>query len=94
MIIGSPPCTMFSVLQHMHKRTTERDEKLAEAKRHLDFMLEVYEHQRRQGLWFLHEHPHSASSWKLKGIWEMSLKPGVEITVADLCMYGLKTRDI
>ncbi len=82
---------MFSVLQHMHKKTPERVERLAEAKRHMEFMTEVYEHQMAQGWWFLHEHPHSAASWKLPGIEKMSQRPGVQITVADQCMYGLKT---
>ena len=91
LIIGSPPCTMFSALQYMHKETPERVERLAEAKRHMEFMTEVYEHQLARGWWFLHEHPHSAASWRLKGVWEMCLKPGVQVTVADQCMYGLKT---
>jgi hypothetical protein len=57
----------------------------------MEFMTDVYEHQMAQGWWFLHEHPHSAASWKLPGIEKMSQRPGVQITVADQCMYGLKT---
>ena len=66
--------------QEHPREAPEREERLAEAERHMDFMIEVYEHQRSQGWWFLHEHPHSASSWKLPGVEELSQKPGVQIT--------------
>ena len=39
----------------------------------------------------MHEHPASASSWDLEEIKKLEKEEGVEISVADQCMYGLKT---
>ena len=40
---------------------------------------------------FLHEHPAQATSWDLIEIRKMAIREGVTVTVADQCMYGLKT---
>ena len=39
----------------------------------------------------MHEHPVQASSWDIDEIRQMAKEEGVVITVADQCMYGLKT---
>ena len=40
---------------------------------------------------FLHEHPAGASSWMLECVEAIRKLEGVTVTVADQCMYGLKT---
>ena len=60
-VIGSPPCTVYSALQNYRRSRPGGEERLARAKlaaqKHLEFCCEVYAHQVRQGLYFVHEHP-------------------------------------
>ncbi len=60
MLIGSPPCTMFSSLQNLAKarRDKKKTEKLMNiAKEHIEFCIELYMIQVENGRYFLHEHP-------------------------------------
>ena len=61
LVIGSPPCTMFSTLQNLSRakreNTPEFRRRLAEARTLLEFMVEIYEIQLAGGRHFLHEHP-------------------------------------
>ena len=93
LVIGSPMCTMFSALQHLSKneRRPGWEDKFAEAKRHIEFVVELYEIQWRAGRLFLHEHPATATSWDLECIRQLESKFGVVLTRADQCMYGLET---
>ena len=84
-------CTMFSNLQKMTKWTEDKQRRWIEAVDHIKVMAEIYRIQIEGGRWFLHEHPASATSWGLKVIQELAKQPGVEISVADQCMYDLKT---
>ena len=71
LVIGSPPCTYFSMLQelnkHLHKGDPawlqRFDNNLQKAKRHVRFCCEMYEYQIANGKYFLHEHPWLARSW-------------------------------
>ena len=73
LLIGSPPCTMFSLLQelniavHGHKPEWRAKFEKAKAKaiRHIEFCCELYTYQLNAGRHFLHEHPWTARSWKL-----------------------------
>ena len=53
-------------------------------------MGELYKQQVKEGRWFQHIHPASATSWSLKEI--TGVMEGVDVTAADQCMFGLKTR--
>ena len=68
MLVGSPPCTPFSRLQELS--APKRDPKIVEAEKaagrvHMKFCFEMYELQRRNGRFFAHEHPSTATSWSL-----------------------------
>ena len=95
-IIGSPPCTAFSVLNigmnfpRMDPGEVER--RVTEGLVHLKFVCQLYRHQRKHGRWFLHEHPSNALSWKAKPIRRMLKLMGVDTTVNHQCMFGLTTR--
>ena len=93
LLIGSPECTMCSALQAISKKAwnSYRDERLVEAKQHIDFVISLYEGQIRGGRWFLHEHSASASSWDLDGTRGLAIRTGVVIQIADQCMCGLRT---
>ena len=66
VLISSPPCTMYSILQNGNRgRFTKKqwDGKLAAAKVHIDFSMKLFELQRRMGNRFLYEHPRTVTSW-------------------------------
>ena len=67
-IIGSPPCTPYSIWNFgiNYKRMDQEKAKkmLAEGQVHLNFMCSLYRNQIRRGRYFLHEHPATALSWK------------------------------
>ena len=73
LVIGSPPCTLFSKLQELNKfmyRDSKAwmekfQERMLQAKRYVSFCLKIYEYQRSEGRYFLHEHPWLATSWQL-----------------------------
>ena len=64
VIVGSPPCTMFAMLQNInrarHSWNSEWKEKfekeLAKAKDHVAFCCRLHRHQMARGRYFLHEH--------------------------------------
>ena len=94
LVIGSPECEMFSGLQNLTKWNGYRQEKLEDAKKHLEFICDVYRHQAKEGRWFLHEHPSTATSWQEKCVLGIMELEGVSTTITDQCMFGLKTWDI
>ena len=96
LVICSPPCTMFSSLQNLSKNKRDQGEwqrlmKIAE--QHIKFCVEIYKSQIAGRRFFLHEHPHSASSWQMKEIKEMMMHEEVEVTECDMCAYGLVVAD-
>ena len=96
MLIGSPPCTLFSALQNLSKdkRNKEKFEKeMIIARKHIQFCIELYTTQMNGGRYFLHEHPESATSWSLKEVVELAAREGVEMTVCDMCAYGMVIED-
>ena len=65
VLIGSPPCTMFSGLQNLSKAKRNEKEfnlKMEIANKHIKFCLELYKMQMEGGRYFLHEHPNNATS--------------------------------
>ena len=66
LLIGSPMCTAFSTWQRINNLVRSPVTVAAEKKRaimHLEFCLELYREQVKNGRYFLHEHPAYASSW-------------------------------
>ncbi len=94
LLIGSPECRMFSTLQRLTNKSWSegREQELMEATQHVDFVIQLYREQVREGRWFLHEHPASASSWDLTAMRKLAEEEGVTVNVADQCMYGLRTQ--
>ena len=97
MIIGSPPCTAYSIQQNLRRYKPGGEEGLhklrKDAERHLQFCCDLYAHQLRQCLYFVHEHPESAESWKAPCVARLLRSPGVMVSVIDQCRYGLQARD-
>lgn len=96
MLIGSPPCTMFSTLMNLNKGQMKEEEykrMMKEAKEHVKFCITLYKTQLKHGRFFLHEHPHQASSWKMPEMVELAAMPTVDMTTCDMCAYGMVAKD-
>ena len=99
LIIGSPPCTMFSILQEMNKEINKNkpewlakfEETKQKAIEHIEFCCNLYRYQVRKGLHFLHEHPWSARSWALPSIQELLDHPMVELVPGHMCRFGMES---
>ena len=97
LLIGSPPCTWFSILMelnvHVNKNNPEWMAKYelekARAIDHVNFCCSLYERQLRRGKHFLHEHPWSARSWKLEKIERLLSNPAVALTQGHMCQFGM-----
>ena len=97
LIIGSPPCTLFSNLQELNKHVhrdnpiwlANFEEEKRKACRHIEFCIQLYRHQLRQGRHFLHEHPWGASSWRLDSVVEMMQDGRVFTVESHQCRFGL-----
>lgn len=66
-----PPCTAFSNLQGLARK--KRDPRIVkqetdQAIGHLRFCTEIYRMQMKEGRLLMHEHPHSAPSWKTREV--------------------------
>jgi hypothetical protein len=95
LVVGSPPCTMFSRLQvnlnanKMGKAEWEKRRRAAEVL--LIFAVAVYKLQVLAGRHFLHEHPAGATSWNHPAIVKLRARHGVDAVVAHQCEFGLET---
>ena len=97
MLVGSPPCTPFSIIQNLNMRTKAGRIKVEEARKrgavHLRFCVALYREQMRCGRYFVHEHPRSATSWEDPYIKALRNDPRTVLAEADLCQFGLMSRD-
>ena len=100
LVIGSPPCTLFSRLQelnkHMYKDSREWmakfQERMQQAKRYVKFCVDIYNYQRSQGRFFLHEHPWLATSWSLDCIEKLMAQGDVRRVQTHMCQFGMMSR--
>ena len=99
LIIGSPPCTTFSVIQNLNLHKFKDDEnwmsafneRKKKAIEHMSFCMQLYQMQIQSGRYFLHEHPQGATSWDLEMVKEIESMGGVYKVSCDQCQYGLET---
>ena len=100
LVVGSPPCTLFSVLMELNKHMYGNNEEwmarfhanLEKAKRYVIFCTKIYMHQRSKGRYFLHEHPWLAKSWLLDCMMSLEKLRDVIKVRGDQCQYGLTTK--
>ena len=94
-IIGSPPCTPYSIwnfgINYKKMDPARVQQILRDGDVHLHFVCSLYRSQLRKGKYFLHEHPATAMSWKDSQISALSRDPLVKLVTADQCEYGLVT---
>ena len=63
------------------------------AKLHINFSTNVYRAQMRAGRYFIHEHPQSASRWKLASIQELADSPMVVKAYGNIYAFGMMSKD-
>ncbi len=93
LVVGSPPCSMFSQIQNINKGKTSTEaweSKMKYAMSMLDFAVKCYFKQLREGRWFLHERPRRARSWRTASMQRLLKRPGVFVVDAHMCEFGLK----
>ena len=66
--------------------------RMDQAKRYVKFCTEIYEHQRKNGRFFLHEHPWMATSWKLECITKLENYEDVRKVKTHMCQFGMVSR--
>ena len=91
LLVGSPMCRMFSGLQYMSGWNRHKQRQWDTDVKHLEWAMDRYEKQMELGKLFLHEHPASASSWRLRRVRKLASTPGVYSVVGDMCQFGLRT---
>ena len=95
-LIGSPMCTAFSVLQGLNRWRMNPDKwnaLIEKGLRHMRFAIKLYRLQAESNRFFLHEHPSSATSWKMPEMLKLMSDLNVEKSVAHMCRYGMKSAD-
>ena len=100
LLIGSPPCTKFSILQKLllakglaPEQRDKFDYELAKATKHINFCVKLYHRQRAQGRYYLHEHPLMATSWRLPSMQTIVCREDNYEAIAHMCAFGMTTRD-
>ena len=58
------------------------------------FCVQLYEDQIKAGRYFVHEHPRTAASWHVECMRRLAKHPLVMRVDADLCAFGLMSRDM
>ena len=77
-----------------HPGGEERIRRLrVEAEVHLAFCVQLYKEQISAGRYFVHEHPKTAASWHVECMKTLAMHPMVMKIDADLCAFGLMSRD-
>ena len=80
-------------INQKHQQGPVWEQKYQEGCDLLQFASQCYWDQIERGMFFLHEHPATASSWNMECIAEVAAHPGVYTVVSDMCRWGMKVRD-
>lgn len=61
--------------------------------RHMLFAIKIYRIQSESGRFFLHEHPQSASSWRLPEMVSLMEDLKINKTATHMCRFGMRSQD-
>ena len=82
--------------KHMYKDSREWmakfQDRMQQAKRYGKFCVDIYNHQRSQGRFFLHEHPWLATSWGLDCVEKLMAQDDVRRVQTHMCQFGMMSR--
>ena len=85
-------CSAFSQLQHINfsnMSAADVDKIKEHGRKHLEFCMELYQEQHRNGVYFLHEHPFNASSWENEEVKKVMNLNGVVNVKSHMCAFGM-----
>ena len=91
LLVISPPCSSFSIPQHLVKDSERKAEARSKGEDLHAYAVQQAKEQVRQGGYFLYEQPWSADSWKLKGVQELMNLNGIELYKGHQCVFGQET---
>ena len=105
IVMGSPPCTMYSQVQKLSEKVrtpghpgreaarARYAKKFSEAEAHLKFCAFIYWMQDKRGKYYLHEHPRRASSWDTACMKKIeALTNNVKVR-SDMCAFGMRGKN-
>ena len=97
LVVASPPCTLFSILQNLNmwrlrdpRKLKEYLHELCKAKKLLKFAVEVINLVRSYKGTFLFEHPLSSKAWQEHYMQKLLMEPDVFLAKGDQCRFELK----
>lgn len=94
ILIGSPHCTDFCPLLHLHYSKHEIEQRIEAGDRvHMKRACEAYARQLELGKHFLHEHPAGSSSWHLPEVQSLVASGSCYLVEGPMCHWGLKVQD-
>ena len=94
LLIASPPCTLFSLLQNLSGNPRTRDpEAWRTAVNLLEFAVKMCEEQRKNNRLFVFEHPLGATSWKEECLDKLRREEGVLQAIAHQCQFNQRAVD-
>ena len=94
LLVASPPCTLFSALQHLAGDTSHKNEQAwKDAVEMVNFSVKMCREQMHAGRKFVFEHPLCATSWKVTDLKELMRAENVNQVVAHQCAFGLVSED-
>ena len=91
LVVGSPMCAAGGDFRPPCACPSGKAKRWTEAKEHVAFVTEVYQHQAEKGHWFLHEHPATASSGSLRELQKVMCLNNVKVDLSDQHMHDLRT---
>ena len=93
LIILSPPCVGFSILQELnlpHMSWEDAVMLISTGLDHLELAMLIAKWQAKRGRYVLFEHPWLARSWHEESVKEVEQMAGMHRVRCDQCMYGLR----
>ena len=96
LLIGSPMCTAFSIIQGLNKGRMDPekwDKMRKHGQKHLKFACELYKMQHSAGRYFIHEHPATANRWEEHCVQEVIYLKGVVTNKSHMCRFGMASVD-
>lgn len=95
VFIGSPMCTGCNAMNRIsHSRLSKEEvnQRMAYARKRMEFYVELCEIQWRSGRYFRHGHPVGASSWQESMMQKVLGREGVQRVIGDQCQCGPRSR--
>ena len=97
LLIGSPPCACFSMLQELNIAVHGNNDdwmckfkaRKEKAIRHVQLYCDLYQFRLSQGRHLLHSHPRSAGNWSLQCVNQLLNDDRVMVAQGHMCRFGM-----